>query len=72
MLKRARVLVFDEATSSLDSGTAEQLAATINQLKGQVTMLYVAHLVPKGLQVDEILRLGERAAAIRVVDEERL
>jgi subfamily B ATP-binding cassette protein HlyB/CyaB len=72
VLKRAKVLVFDEATSSLDAGTAEQLAATINQLKGQVTMLYVAHLVPKGLQVDEIVRLGERAAAIRVVDEERL
>jgi subfamily B ATP-binding cassette protein HlyB/CyaB len=72
VLKRAQVLVFDEATSSLDAGMAEQIAGTVNQLKGQVTMLYVAHLVPKGLQVDEIVRLGERAAAIRVVDEERL
>jgi ATP-binding cassette, subfamily B, bacterial HlyB/CyaB len=72
ILKRARVLVFDEATSSLDAGTAEQLAATINQLKGQVTILYVAHIVPKGLLVDEVVRLGERAATMRVVDEERI
>lgn len=72
VLKRARILVFDEATSSLDAGTAEQLAGTINQLKGHVTMLYVAHLVPKGLQVDEVVKLGERAAAIRLVDEERV
>jgi subfamily B ATP-binding cassette protein HlyB/CyaB len=71
MLKRARVLVFDEATSNLDAATSEQFASTINQLKGQLTILYVAHLVPKGLQVDEVLRLGERAATMRVVDEER-
>jgi subfamily B ATP-binding cassette protein HlyB/CyaB len=71
VLKRAQVLVFDEATSNLDASTAEQFAATINQLKGQVSILYVAHLVPKGLQVDEIVRLGERASTMRVVDEER-
>jgi hypothetical protein len=41
-------------------------------LKGKVTILYIAHLVPKGLQVDEVIRLGERAATMRVVDEERL
>jgi hypothetical protein len=35
-------------------------------------MLYVAHLVPKGLQVDKVVRLGERVAAIRLVDEERV
>jgi len=72
VLKRARILVFDEATSNLDAPTAEQFASTINQLKGKVTILYVAHLVPKGLQVDEVVRLGERAATMRVVDEERL
>src|SRR5207237_2112664 len=34
VLKRPRVLVFDEATGSLDAHTADQLASTINQLKG--------------------------------------
>jgi subfamily B ATP-binding cassette protein HlyB/CyaB len=71
VLKRPRILIFDEATSSLDAATADQFAATINQLKGKVTMLFIAHLVPKGLQVDEIVRLGDRTAQMRVVEEEK-
>jgi subfamily B ATP-binding cassette protein HlyB/CyaB len=71
VLKRPRILVFDEATSNLDAQTADQFAATINQLKGKVTMLFIAHLAPKGLQVDEIVRLGgDKPAQMRVVDEE--
>jgi subfamily B ATP-binding cassette protein HlyB/CyaB len=70
VLKRARVLVFDEATSSLDANVAEQFSSTINQLKAHVTILYIAHAVPKGLQVDEVVRVGERSAKMRVVDEE--
>jgi subfamily B ATP-binding cassette protein HlyB/CyaB len=58
VLKRPRFLIFDEATSSLDAATADQLARTINQLKGRVTVLFIAHLVPKGLQVDEVIALG--------------
>ena len=63
---------FDIDGTELDAVTAEQFASTINQLKGKVTTLYIAHLVPKGLQVDEVVRLGERTATMRVVDEERL
>jgi subfamily B ATP-binding cassette protein HlyB/CyaB len=69
VLKRPRVLIFDEATSNVDPATADQIAATINQLKGKVTVLFIAHLVPKGLQVDEVMRLGERPAQMRVVDD---
>ena len=69
ILKRPKILVFDEATSSLDQATAEQFAQTVNQLKGRVTTLFIAHQVPKGLHVDEVVRLGERAAQMRVVDE---
>jgi len=58
ILKRPRILLFDEATSSLDQSTAEHLSNTINQLKGQVTMLFITHALPKGLQVDEIVRVG--------------
>ena len=32
LLKQPKILIFDEATSSLDSTTAEHFAATINQL----------------------------------------
>ena len=58
LLKRPRILVFDEATSNLDLETGEAFAKTISQLKGQVTMLFIAHQLPKGLLVDGVVRLG--------------
>jgi subfamily B ATP-binding cassette protein HlyB/CyaB len=63
LLKRPRVLIFDEATSNLDQETAEQFGRTVNQLKGRVTMLFIAHQLPRGLQVDEVVRLGPPPAA---------
>jgi subfamily B ATP-binding cassette protein HlyB/CyaB len=68
LLKRPKILVFDEATSALDPQTAEHFAATINQLRGQVTMLFITHALPKNLQVDEVVRIGER---VTVLSEER-
>jgi len=58
ILKQPKILIFDEATSSLDAQTAEHFSATINQLKGKVTMLFITHALPKSLQVDEIVRIG--------------
>jgi subfamily B ATP-binding cassette protein HlyB/CyaB len=63
LLKRPKVLIFDEATSNLDQVTAEQFAQTVNALKGKVTMIFIAHAVPKGLQVDEVVQFGGRAAS---------
>jgi subfamily B ATP-binding cassette protein HlyB/CyaB len=57
LLRRPKVLIFDEATSSVDADTAESLARTINQLKGRATILFVAHQVPQGLQLDRALHL---------------
>lgn len=59
LLKQPRVLIFDEATSSLDSQTAEHFSTTINQLKGKVTMLFITHALPKNLQVDAIVRIRD-------------
>ncbi|MBI5436498.1 MAG: peptidase domain-containing ABC transporter [Nitrosomonadales bacterium] len=59
LIKQPKILVFDEATSSLDNTTAEHFAATINQLKGQVTMLFITHAMPKNLLVDEVVRIGQ-------------
>jgi subfamily B ATP-binding cassette protein HlyB/CyaB len=58
LLKNPKILIFDEATSSLDLATAEHFCATINQLKGRVTMLFITHALPKNLQVDEIVQIG--------------
>jgi len=62
LLKRPKVLIFDEASSNLDQHTAESFAQTINQLKGKVTLLFIAHNLPRGLQVDEVLRFGAHQA----------
>ena len=58
LLRRPKILIFDEATASLDPKTAEQIAKTINQLKGKVTVLFIAHQIPAGLQVDGAVKFG--------------
>jgi subfamily B ATP-binding cassette protein HlyB/CyaB len=63
IIKQPKILIFDEATSSLDSATAEHFAATINQLKGKVTMLFITHAMPKNLLVDEVVRIGQGVLA---------
>ncbi|MEW6134005.1 MAG: peptidase domain-containing ABC transporter [Pseudomonadota bacterium] len=65
LLKRPKILIFDEATSALDPTTAEHFAATVNQLRGKVTMLFITHALPKNLHVDEVVRIGgERVSVI--------
>lgn len=64
ILKRPRILVFDEATSNLDHHTAEQFAQTINKLKGKVTILFITHQKPKGLKTDEAVILGNKPGNI--------
>ena len=58
LLKRPKILIFDEATSALDPQTAEHFAATVNQLRGKVTMLFITHALPKNLHVDEVVKIG--------------
>ena len=70
VLKRPRVLIFDEAASNLDAQTAERFAQTVNRLKGKVTIVFIAHQLPRGLQVDDVFTLSsEKATQMRVVDE---
>ncbi|NOV29365.1 peptidase domain-containing ABC transporter [Methylomonas sp. ZR1] len=64
LLKRPKILIFDEATSNLDPHTAEHFAKTINQLKGRVTMLFIAHQLPKNLHLDAVVRIGEKIAVV--------
>ena len=64
LLKRPDILVFDEATSALDAPTAEHFAQTINALRGKVSMLFIAHGLPRGLQVDATFQLTARGARL--------
>jgi ATP-binding cassette, subfamily B, bacterial HlyB/CyaB len=62
LLKRPKVLIFDEATSHLDGPTARQFGSTLSRLRGRVTVLFIAHQVPEGLQPDKTIRLDSAAA----------
>ncbi|UCG97417.1 MAG: peptidase domain-containing ABC transporter [Burkholderiales bacterium] len=52
LLKRPRVLLFDEATSNLDRRSADGIVATINALRGRVTIIVVSHAPLAGLHID--------------------
>lgn len=64
LLKGPRILIFDESTSAVDPITAEQLARTINALKGRTTILFIAHHLPKSLHVDRTMRIGEKLSIV--------
>lgn len=68
LLRRPRILVFDEATASLDRETAEAIGRTVAGLRGKVTLLFIAHQLPESLQVDATARL-DRQALPRIVAE---
>jgi ATP-binding cassette, subfamily B, bacterial HlyB/CyaB len=68
LLKGPKILLFDEATSSVDAHTAEQLARTINALKGRTTILFIAHQLPKSLLVDHVVRIGEKLVPVESRD----
>ncbi len=70
LLKQPRILIFDEATNSLDGATAEHFVATINKFKGKVSMLFITHALPKNLHVDEVVRIGQGALSAVGVQQE--
>jgi len=64
LLKRPKVLIFDEATSNLDPQTAEHFAATVNQLRGKATLIFITHALPKNLRLDEVVRIGSEKLSV--------
>jgi ATP-binding cassette, subfamily B, bacterial PglK len=52
-----QVLVLDEATSSLDNATEAELAATIAQLHGKLTMIVIAHRLSTVKNSDRVFLL---------------
>ena len=64
LLKQPSILIFDEAVSNLDTQTAEHFAQTVNKLKGKVTIIFITHQLPKGLQVDQAVILGKEVGSV--------
>jgi len=55
ILKRPRILVFDEATSSLDSKTEQAIQETLREVAADHTTLVIAHRLSTIVDADEIL-----------------
>jgi ATP-binding cassette subfamily B protein len=59
ILKRPRILVFDEATSSLDSHTEQAIQQTLAEVAENHTTLVIAHRLSTVVDADRILVLDQ-------------
>ena len=59
ILKKPRILVFDEATSSLDSKTEQAILETLRQVAANHTTLVIAHRLSTVVDADRILVMEE-------------
>ena len=57
LLKKPPILVFDEATSSLDSRSEQAILTAINQMSAEHTSLVIAHRLSTVVDADSILVL---------------
>jgi ABC-type transport system involved in Fe-S cluster assembly fused permease/ATPase subunit len=58
-LKRPRIFVFDEATSSLDSKTEREILRNLLEISSKSTTLVIAHRLSTVVHADEIVVLHE-------------
>jgi ABC-type bacteriocin/lantibiotic exporter with double-glycine peptidase domain len=59
MFTNPKLLVLDEATSSLDAETEEIISNAIQNLKGSVTVIIIAHRLSTVRQANLVLYMSE-------------
>ena len=64
LYQEPEVLILDEATSSLDSATEESITHTILKLKGEITILSIAHRVSTLAECDFKVKFAEGEAML--------
>jgi ABC-type multidrug transport system fused ATPase/permease subunit len=55
LYRNPKVLVLDEATSSLDAQLENEIAEVLRKLRGKITMVIVAHRLSTVLSCDSII-----------------
>jgi len=59
ILKKPRILIFDEATSSLDSRTEQAIQETLAEVAADHTTLVIAHRLSTVVDADRILVMDQ-------------
>ena len=59
LFTKPKLLVLDEATSSLDGQTESAISKAINRMKGSVTLLIIAHRLSTVRNVDKVIYLDD-------------
>lgn len=59
LLRRPALLVLDEATSELDPASEQRLLAALHGLRGDMTILVIAHRLPPDFAPDRVLQLEQ-------------
>ena len=59
LVRKSAILVLDEATNSVDSMTESEILEFINELKGEATVIIVAHRVRTTRSADHVVSLAE-------------
>jgi len=65
LYKKAEILIFDEATSALDNETEIEVMNSINDLRGELTILIVAHRLSTLKNCNRIYEINNGQAILR-------
>ena len=72
LLLKTEVLLFDEATSALDNETQEKILEAITNLKGEYTILIVAHRLSTVIDCNKIFVINNGCVEASGTHEELL
>ena len=59
LLKKTEIILFDEATSALDNETQKNIQNAINNMKGEYTILIIAHRLSTVIDSDRIILIDD-------------
>ena len=65
LVQKTEIILFDEATSALDNETQAKIQKSINNMKGEYTILIIAHRLSTIINCDRILLIDDG----KVIDE---